>query len=121
MNKFLLVSSALTILIGSAHAAERRLDCVGLVTYYPVHTDDLGNPEYRNGQAALIPPEVREHGWTEHAKKQQDTDCAERLLGKNLAKVVKTCHQDKLCHVTGIMGSKGWVRIEKVEDYSEAD
>lgn len=83
-----------------AHAADKRIECVGVVTFWPVH--DFHDPELRNGTASLV------------SDTKQDEDCSTRLVGKQLAKLVKTCDLNDHCRVIGIVGPNGWVRIDRV-------
>jgi hypothetical protein len=99
MKKFLL-ATAMALATFAANGAEHRIECVGTVTFWPVH--DFRDPELRNGVASL------------EAKDQRD-DCSTRFTGRHLTKVMKTCRQDELCKVSGVIGHKGWVRIDHVE------
>jgi hypothetical protein len=111
MEKLLPATAMVLAATRIADSAEQRvIDCVGLVTFWPVH--DFHDAELRNGVATLELKEI---------KRNQDDKCSMRITGKNLTKVMKTCRQDKLCKVIGVMGPKGWVRLEQVEDYSERD
>ena len=74
---------------------------------------DFHDPELRNGRAYL------DDGRWLSGKTNQDADCSTEFTGKNLTKIVKTCHADKLCRVVGVVGPNGWKYIIKVEDYSD--
>jgi hypothetical protein len=101
MRKVLLAVVAVIALSGAANAVDHRIECVGVVTFWPVH--DFHDPELRNGVASLK--------FDDH----QDDGCSERFMGKNLIKILKKCHQDDRCKVIGIIGANGWLHIDHVE------
>jgi hypothetical protein len=71
---------AVLALVGSAHATtstQHRIECVGIVTLWPVH--DFHDPELRNGVASLKFKD----------ESHQDDDCTTRFKGKILTKVLK--------------------------------
>ncbi len=103
MNKLLVAAALLVAFIAPASAQVHRIECVGVVTFWPVH--DFRDPELRNGVASLKFDDVS----------HQDDDCSTRFMGKNLTKILKTCHEDDRCKVIGIIGPNGWVRIDQVE------
>jgi hypothetical protein len=112
MKKFLLAVVAIIVLDNVAHA-EQRVDCVGVVTSRPVHLGDVSTSPDGHGN-------LDTNGIADNGRKQSEK-CDSWFESKNWKKVTDVCHEDKLCHVVGVVGSKGWKRVIKVEDYSEAD